>query len=141
MIAYVCLGTNDIVRASVFYDAVLGALGLSRCDISGDPDLEGWVGWCTYGDQGIKEVVLWLCKPIDGKAATLGNGSMVALRAKNWAAVEEFYTAALSNGGTPEGAPGLRLQYNPDFYAAYVRDLDGNKLAVVCRGFTERAGQ
>ncbi|MBM0745321.1 hypothetical protein JOY44_28255 (plasmid) [Phormidium sp. CLA17] len=65
---------------------------------------------------------------------------MIALHAKSWEAVEAFYSAALSNGGTSEGAPRLRLQYNPDFYAAYVRDLDGNKLAVVCRGFTERQG-
>jgi hypothetical protein len=50
--------------------------------------------------------------------------------------VDDFHAAALANGGTSEGAPGLRPQYNPDFYAAYVRDPDGNKLAVVCRGFT-----
>jgi len=141
MFTYVCLGTNDIVRATVFYDAVLGTLGLSRCDVSGEPDWEGWVGWGTYEDQGIEEVALWLGKPFDGKTATAGNGTMVALRAKSWEAVEAFYSTALSNGGTSEGTPGLRLQYNPDFYAAYVRDLDGNKLAVVCRGFTERAGQ
>ena len=49
--------------------------------------------------------------------------------------------AALAYGGTSEGAPGLRLAYNPDFYAAYVRDPDGNKLAVVCRGFTAALGQ
>ncbi|WP_008313164.1 VOC family protein [Leptolyngbya sp. PCC 6406] len=141
MFTYVCLGTNDIIRASVFYDAVLSTLGLSRCDVLGEPDWEGWVGWGTYEDQGIKEVALWLGKPFDGKTATAGNGSMVALRAKSWEAVEAFYSAALANGGTSEGAPGLRLQYNPDFYAAYVRDLDGNKLAVVCRGFTARTGQ
>jgi hypothetical protein len=50
--------------------------------------------------------------------------------------VEAFHAAALTHGGISEGAPGLRFQYNPDFYAAYVRDPDGNKLAVVCRGFT-----
>ena len=141
MITYICLGTNDIARASIFYDAVLGALGLSRCDVSGESNWEGWVGWGTYEDRGIKEVALWLCKPLDGKAANTGNGTMVALRAKSWQEVDEFYSAALANGGTSEGSPGLRLKYNPDFYAAYVRDLDGNKLAVVCRGFTERAEQ
>jgi catechol 2,3-dioxygenase-like lactoylglutathione lyase family enzyme len=66
---------------------------------------------------------------------------MVALWARNWAAVEAFHAAALAHGGTSEGAPGLRLLYNPDFYAAYVRDPDGNKLAVVCRGFTTAQGQ
>jgi predicted lactoylglutathione lyase len=65
-----------------------------------------------------------------------GNGSMVAFRAKSWRQVDDFHAAALACGGTSEGPPGLRPQYNPDFYAAYVRDPDGNKLAVVCRGFT-----
>jgi predicted lactoylglutathione lyase len=65
---------------------------------------------------------------------------MVAFKATSWAQVEAFHAAALASGGTSEGLPGLRLQYNPDFYATYVRDPDGNKLAVVCRGFTERAG-
>ena len=83
---------------------------------------------------------LWVCKPFNGGAGTVGNGSMVALWARNWAAVEGFHAAALANGGTSEGAPGLRLLYNPDFYAAYVRDPDGNKIAVVCRGFTSAAG-
>jgi catechol 2,3-dioxygenase-like lactoylglutathione lyase family enzyme len=141
MFTYVCLCTNDIARASVFYDAALGALGLLRCDVSGEPDWEGWVGWGTYDGQGVKEIALWLGKPLDGKAANTGNGTMIALRAKSWNEVEEFYSAALVNGGTSEGLPGLRLKYNPDFYAAYVRDPDGNKIAVVCRGFTERAGQ
>ena len=66
---------------------------------------------------------------------------MVALWAKSWCEVDAFHAAALAHGGTSEGAPGLRLAYNPDFYAAYVRDPDGNKLAVVCRGFTSRRRQ
>ncbi len=61
---------------------------------------------------------------------------MVALRAKTWQEVDGFYKAALENGGRSEGAPGLRPQYNADFYAAYVVDPDGNKIAAVCRGFT-----
>lgn len=70
------------------------------------------------------------------RAATAGNGTMVALRAKTWQEVDGFYNAALVNGGQSEGAPGLRPQYNADFYAAYVVDPDGNKIAAVCRGFT-----
>lgn len=141
MFTYVCLGTNDLTRATVFYDATLGALGLSRCDVSGELEWDGWVGWGTYADQGRQEVALWLGEPFDGQAAKVGNGTMVALRATSWDAIDAFYAAALTHGGTSEGAPGLRPQYNPDFYATYVRDPDGNKLAVVCRGFTERAGQ
>jgi predicted lactoylglutathione lyase len=66
----------------------------------------------------------------------VGNGSMVAFSARSWKAVNDFHTAALENGGTCDGPPGLRLHYAPDFYAAYVRDPDGNKIAAVCRGFT-----
>ena len=51
--------------------------------------------------------------------------------------MEQFHAEALAHGGASDGAPGLRPQYTPDFYAAYARDPDGNKLAVVCRGFTE----
>src|ERR1700726_3385983 len=72
------------------------------------------------------------------RLATVGNGSMVAFSARSWKAVDDFYAAALANGGSCDGAPGLRLHYGPDFYAAFVRDLDGNKLAAVCRGFTKR---
>ncbi len=61
------------------------------------------------------------------------------LRATSWEAVQRFYSAALAHGGSCEGAPGLRPQYNADFYAAYVRDPDGNKLAAVCRGSTAHA--
>jgi catechol 2,3-dioxygenase-like lactoylglutathione lyase family enzyme len=77
-----------------------------------------------------------VCKPFDGRPPHPGNGLMIALRANSWAQVRAFHAAALAHGGTSEGEPGLRPQYNPDFYAAYVRDPDGNKLAAVCRGFT-----
>jgi catechol 2,3-dioxygenase-like lactoylglutathione lyase family enzyme len=139
MFTYVCLGTNDLARATKFYDAALGALGLARCDTSGEVDWTGWVGWGTYQDQGAREIALWLCQPFDGRPATSGNGTMVALRAGSWREVDAFFAAALASGGTSEGAPGLRPQYNADFYAAYVRDPDGNKLAAVCRGITHPA--
>lgn len=137
MFTYVCLGTNDIARAAAFYDAVLGTLGHSRCNVADEPDWDGWVGWGTYENQGAKEVALWLCEPFNGHAAAPGNGGMVSFKAESWGQVEAFHEAALTNGGTSEGEPGLRLQYNPDFYVAYIRDPDGNKLAAVCRGFTQ----
>jgi catechol 2,3-dioxygenase-like lactoylglutathione lyase family enzyme len=137
MFTYVCLGTNDLKRAALFYDAVLAPLGLSRCDVSDEPDWENWIGWGTYEAHGAREVALWLCQPFDGQPATAGNGTMVALRAASWQAVDDFHAAALAHGGSSEGASGIRPQYNPDFYAAYVRDPDGNKLAAVCRGYTE----
>jgi predicted lactoylglutathione lyase len=59
---------------------------------------------------------------------------MVAFRAKSRDEVQNFHRVALETGGTSDGAPGYRPQYNADFYAAYVRDPDGHKLAAVCRG-------
>jgi len=135
---YVCLGTNDLPAAARFYDAVLGALGLARCVVEDAAAWEGWIGWGTYQNRGAQEVALWLCRPFDGVPASAGNGTMVALHARSWRQVDDFHAAALAYGGRSEGAPGLRPEYNPDFYAAYVRDPEGNKLAAVCRGFTAR---
>lgn len=134
MFTYVCLGTNDMARSVDFFDAVLKPLGLKRCETPGEEDWEDWAGWGTYEDQGQTELALWVCKPFDGQRASAGNGTMVAFSAKTWAAVQAFHAEALRHGGTSEGEPGLRPQYNADFYAAYVRDPDGHKLAAVCRG-------
>lgn len=133
MFSYVCLGTNDLPAAKAFYDAVLAPLGLQPCGVPGD---EHWAGWAAPETAtGTPVPALWVCHPFDGRSASVGNGTMVAFQATSWAAVDAFHEAALRHGGRSEGAPGLRLQYAEDFYAAYVRDLDGNKLAVVCRGF------
>ncbi len=137
MLSYVYLGTNDLGASRKFYDAVLGALGMQRC-ITHDPQWDSVsTGWGIYEEDGARELAVWVGKPFDGRPASVANGVMVAFSAKTWDAVNEFHAAALVHGGTSEGAPGLRLHYNPDFYAAYVRDPDGNKLAAVCRGFTQ----
>ena len=126
--AYICFGTNDLVRASAFYDAVLSALGHQRYPASEESDPDLWAGW------GLAAPSFWVCKPFDARRATAGNGSMVAFSAKSWRQVDDFHAAAMTYGGTSEGPPGLRLNYAADFYAAYVRDPDGNKIAVICRG-------
>lgn len=140
MFTYVCLGSDDLPRAARFYDAVLGALGLSRCVTEAESDWDGWIGWGIYADEGRQEIALWVCAPFNGQPASSGNGNMIALRASSWEQVQQFHRAALANGGSCEGPPGLRPQYNADFYAAYVRDPDGHKLAAVCRGITTAAG-
>lgn len=137
MFSYICLGTNDLPAAVTFYDAALAPLGLSRCGTPEEEDWTGWAGWGTYEADGARELALWVCTPFNGRAATVSNGAMIAFKAETWAAVQAFHQAAIANGGTSEGEPGLRPQYNDDFYAAYVRDPDGNKLAAVCRGFTK----
>jgi catechol 2,3-dioxygenase-like lactoylglutathione lyase family enzyme len=137
MFTYLCFGTNDLERSKRFYDAAMGTLGLGRCN-TGDTEWDRIAaGWGTYANGGASELALWVNKPFNDEPASVGNGTMVALRATTWKQVENFHAAAVSHGGTSEGPPGLRPQYNPDFYAAYVRDPDGNKLAIVCRGFTE----
>ncbi len=137
MLTYVYVGTNDLARAIRFYDATLAPLGMQRC-VTGDP---AWdrisAGWGVYENDGLRELAFWVGTPFNQQPVTAGNGSMVAFRARSWKEVDDFHAAALAHGGTTEGAPGLRIHYNPDFYAAYVRDPDGNKIAAVCRGFTQ----
>ena len=138
MLSYVYFGTNDLRRAIGFYNATLGALGMRRV-ITNDPAWDSVsAGWGMYEYDGLRELAFWIGKPFDQQPANVGNGSMVAFRARSWKEVDDFHAAALAHGGTSEGPPGLRLHYNPDFYAAYVRDPDGNKICALCRGLTER---
>lgn len=123
-ITYLTLGASDLDASVGFYDEVLKSLGWSQ--FTKHP---GFVG---YGADGAETgQTLWLCEPFDGGIATSGNGVMLAFGAESRAQVEAFHAAALAAGGTCEGAPGLRPNYTPTWYAAYVRDLTGNKLAVV----------
>jgi catechol 2,3-dioxygenase-like lactoylglutathione lyase family enzyme len=136
MLSYVYFGTNNLERATRFYDATLAPLGMPRI-VTGDPEWDKKsAGWGIYENNGARELGFWIGTPFDQQPATTGNGSMVALSARSWKAVNDFYAAALAQGGSCDGAPGLRPHYNTDFYAAYVRDPDGNKIAAVCRGFT-----
>jgi catechol 2,3-dioxygenase-like lactoylglutathione lyase family enzyme len=122
---YLTLGTNDLARAGRFYDAALAPLGLMR---RATKDTE--IG---YGHPDDSRTRFWITLPFDGRPATAGNGAMPALVAPNQKAVAAFYAAALAHGGTDEGAPGLR-PFGPAFFAAYVRDPDGNKLSAVHEG-------
>ncbi len=122
MFSHITIGTNKIDAARSFYDAVMGALGHARFH-SGD-------GFAAYGNKTDSQT--WIVTPIDEQPATVGNGTHIAFLAPNRAAVDEAYRLALAHGGTDEGAPGLRLHYHPDYYGAYMRDPDGNKLQVVC---------
>jgi catechol 2,3-dioxygenase-like lactoylglutathione lyase family enzyme len=123
MLLYVTLGTNNMIEARRFYDAVLPILGYRR-----QRDAEEEIGYAADGDRRCR---LWIVMPFNKRWATSGNGSMVAIEAPTRAAVDAFHAVALANGGVDEGAPGLR-SYHAHFYAAYVRDLDGNKISAVC---------
>jgi len=121
MIGYVTLGTNDVPRAARFYDQLLGLLGAGRIMES-----ETFVAWAVVPDQPSLGVI----KPFDGKAATAGNGTMVAITVDSNERVDAVHRKALELGGQDEGAPGPRG--DTGFYAAYFRDLDGNKLNCYC---------
>ena len=120
MIGYSLLGTNDLARAAAFYDAVLGELGGKRF-----MEMERLVSWRS-SETGAG---LGICTPYDGKPASVGNGTMIALLAGKPEQVQAAYGKAIELGGKDEGPPGTRFG---NFYAAYFRDLDGNKLNVFC---------
>jgi catechol 2,3-dioxygenase-like lactoylglutathione lyase family enzyme len=122
MIGYVTLGTSNLPRAAVFYDAIATAMGVGRM-----MDFETFIAWgAPGGGAGIG-----VGKPFDGNEASVGNGVMVALEASSKEEVQRIYEIALANGGSDEGAPGARGE---GFYAGYFRDPDGNKLNVFVMG-------
>ena len=120
MIGYVTVGTNKFDEAAAYYDALFGTLGAGRAF-----DAETFIAWSTGGAA----PAFSIAKPYDGAAATVGNGVMIAIAMDAPEKVDAFYAKALELGGTDEGAPGARAD---NFYAAYFRDLDGNKLNAFC---------
>ena len=124
IISHITLGTNDKARSARFYDAVLGAIGFARLPKPPEKPL-------AYERDG-QMPTIYIYTPADGKPATSGNGTHVAFIAETREQVHAFHERALANGGADEGAPGPRSHYGPNYYAAYVRDPDGNKLQAVC---------
>jgi len=126
MISHVFLGTSDFDRALAFYQPLLDALGLQQRFIDrGQP----WAGW---QQPGVTRPLLLLGRPYDGQPAVAGNGAMLALLADSRRQVDEVHALALKLGGRCEGPPGLRPHYHANYYGAYFRDLDGNKLGLAC---------
>lgn len=120
MIGYVTLGTNNFDKAAKFYDELFASMGAKRV-IEGDT----FIAWSTSEQAPAVSII----KPYDGKKATVGNGVMVALAFNSTAKVDALYKKAISLGAKDEGKPGNR---GGNFYAAYFRDLDGNKLNAFC---------
>ena len=127
MFSHVVLGTNDLSVALAFYDQVMATLGYGRHDAS-----DTYAGYGNAADIGSRQNCLWTNMALDGNPATSGNGTNIALLAEDRQAVDAFHAAALDQGGQDEGAPGLRSEVHPHFYAAYCRDPDGHKLVIVC---------
>ncbi len=126
MISHVSIGTNDRDRAISFYSVLMAELGWLRRHSNSNPELAIW----QPADAG--RPLLLVGTPFDGNAATPGNGGMVAFAVRDRATVDRAFSLSLAAGATSEGPPGLRPHYHAHYYGAYFRDLDGNKLCVVC---------
>ena len=118
MLHHVSVGVRDVERATSFYDAILAALGYRRV-------MEFLPYAVGYGD---KHPSFWVQLPHNQQPASVGNGYHVSFMARSKDAVRRFHAAALSKGGANDGEPGPRPDYGPDYYGAFVIDLDGNKL-------------
>ena len=121
MLHHVSIGVTDVARAAQFYDRVLQELGYKRV-------FEVLPYGIGYGD---KQPSFWVQLPHDQQPAAVGNGAHVAFNATSEEMIRAFHRAALDAGGSDDGAPGPRPDYGPDYFGAFVRDLDGNKIEAV----------
>ena len=126
MISHVFIGITNFDRALPFYSAVMAALGLQLK--FADP-VKPWAIWVSPTQP---RPLFGIGHPFNGEPHAPGNGQMTALLAPTRAAVDQAHATALKHGALDEGAPGLRPHYHPNYYGAYFRDLDGNKLCVCC---------
>lgn len=117
---HLSLGTNDLSRSRAFYDPVLAILGLRLLNADAQSLDYGAATWFFS-----------LERPVNGLPATPGNGSHIAFAAETRDMVDAFHRTALAHGGTDAGAPGLRPNYDPHYYGAFVLDPDGNKIEAV----------
>lgn len=133
MIAYITVGADDIAAAEAFYSAFLPGLGYT---------LEVSSAGLSYTIPGMDDQLhppadFYVKPPFDGEGASTGNGQMVAFRAQTQAQVRELHAAALAAGGQNEGMPGFRAEYSAQFYVGYLRDPQGNKIALFCKNPNE----
>jgi catechol 2,3-dioxygenase-like lactoylglutathione lyase family enzyme len=124
---HISVGVNDIKKAKAFYDAALGALGWK---VVMPVEIKGTLVGIGYGEDDHPR--FWAQLPINGDRSSNGNGAHIAFSSPTRAGVDAFYIAAIENGGTDDGKPGLRSEYHPSYYGAFVRDPAGNKLEAVC---------
>lgn len=127
MIDHVSIPVRDLDRSAAFYEAALGALGHTKLEVR-----------ATTVGFGKRYAELWLNHRPDMIPMPPHSGAHVCLRAPSAAAVDTFHAAALDAGGTSDGEPGLRPQFGPGYYAAFVRDYDGNRIEAVTFLVTSR---
>ncbi|WGT50365.1 VOC family protein [Thioclava nitratireducens] len=126
MIAYVTVGADDIVKAERFYSAFLPSLGYRLEEYHGD------LSYILPAEPGQSSVQpdFYVKSPFNGQCASAGNGVMVAFQARSQKQVRDLHAAALVAGGSDDGQPGFRASYGPHFYVGYLRDPQGNKVAL-----------
>ena len=131
MYSHIMLGVRDFDRALAFYRALMPVLEIQErfCDRD-----RPWAGWQSHPEP---RPLFLIGKPYDQQPHQAGNGQMVALLAKDRGTVDRAHATAIANGGTSEGAPGLRPEYHASYYGAYFRDTEGNKLCVACHSQQE----
>jgi catechol 2,3-dioxygenase-like lactoylglutathione lyase family enzyme len=117
MIHHVSLGSNDLARARRFYDAVMPLLGFRL--------LKANDGAAHYG---VGDIIFSIQTPVNGKPANPGNGVHVAFPVRSRWMVDTFHDESLKHGGSSEGAPGLRPEYDANYYGTFICDPDGNKI-------------
>ena len=116
---FVMVGSNDYKKSSEFYDAILEPLKLKKIVTT-----EKYIGYAHLSEP--DKAQFYVTDPVNGEPATFGNGTQITILAETKEAVEKFYEIAMSRGAVDEGAPGVRSDGN---YYAYIRDMDGNKIA------------
>ena len=125
MFSHIFIGVSDFDRAYSFYAPLMALLGI---DLKFHAKDVPWAGW--HADK--QRPLFIIGKPYDGLGHQAGNGQMVAFLAPDRSLVNQFYDLAIRNGATCGGSPGLRPQYHKDYYGAYFKDLDGNKICIAC---------
>lgn len=127
MFSHIQIGARDLAAMITFYDAVLAELGLVRLPEDDDGGPAG-AGWCA---PGMAWPQFYVQLPFNGLAASSGNGVQVSFAAHSQEHVRKAWQTAIASGATDEGAPGLRPHYGADYFGAYCRDPEGNKLCFV----------
>jgi catechol 2,3-dioxygenase-like lactoylglutathione lyase family enzyme len=124
VLSHTTIGVANVQVARHFYDPLFKHLGLVLKFAD-----ETWAGW---KNPDAARPLFIIARPFDGEPASPGNGQMIALLAVTRSMVDACHASALLHGGSDEGAPSVRPQYHADYYGAYFRDPDGNKLCVCC---------
>ena len=132
MIDHMGFGVKDIAAAKAFYQQALAPLGMTL-QMELTPEMTGGYSGCGFGTPGKPD--FWIA---DDEPHS---GLHVAFTAADRATVDAFYAAAVAAGGRDNGPPGIRERYHPNYYAAFVWDLDGNNIEAVCHGPGEASDQ